>query len=219
MTVAGGEHTAPHWDRVALLTIDVQRDFCAGGTAEVAGTSEVVGAVARLAAAFRSAGRPVVHVVRLYLPDGSNADLARRGALAAGAEVVRPGTPGSQLAPGIAPGEPVLDHVALLAGHPQPIGPREVIVYKPRWNAFHRTPLDGWLHSQMVDTVVVAGCNMPNCPRATLFGASERDYRAVVVPDATSRWTDSAEAELAAIGVHAVSSDTVIGSHLRPSSS
>ena len=30
-----------------------------------------------------------------------------------------------------------------------------------------------------VDTIVVAGCNLPNCPRATLFEASERDFRTV----------------------------------------
>lgn len=37
-------------------------------------------------------------------------------------------------------------------------------MYKPRWSAFHATQLDSWLQSEKVDTVVVAGCNYPNCP-------------------------------------------------------
>jgi hypothetical protein len=39
-----------------------------------------------------------------------------------------------------------------------------------------------------------------------LYGASERDYRAVAVPDATSGWTATAAAELAAIGVQTATS-------------
>jgi nicotinamidase-related amidase len=33
---------------------------------------------------------------------------------------------------------------------------------------------------------VVAGCNFPNCPRATIVEGSERDYRVVVAADAIS---------------------------------
>lgn len=50
--------------------------------------------------------------------------------------------------------------------------------------------------------MVVAGCNLPNCPRATLFDASERDYRAVVVEDATSQVTPERLHDLRLIGVN-----------------
>jgi nicotinamidase-related amidase len=84
------------------------------------------------------------------------------------------------------------------------VGSDEHVVFKPRWNAFFGTRLDEWLRGRCVDTVVVAGCNFPNCPRGTLFGASERDYRAVAVSDAISQWTPTAAAELAGIGVQAL---------------
>jgi nicotinamidase-related amidase len=79
------------------------------------------------------------------------------------------------------------------------------VLWKPRWSAYHRTPLDEHLRELGVDTVVVAGCNFPNCPRATVFDASERDYRVVVVPDATSQVTPERLADARALGVRAVS--------------
>lgn len=77
-------------------------------------------------------------------------------------------------------------------------------MFKPRWSAFYRTSLDEHLRDLGVNTVVVAGCNLPNCPRATLFDASERDYRAVLVTDATSQVTPERLADLALIGVGAL---------------
>ena len=72
-------HTAPEFEHAALLTIDVQNDtITTPGPLEIPGTAQAVPAMARLADAFREAGRPIVHVVRLYLPDGSNADACRR---------------------------------------------------------------------------------------------------------------------------------------------
>jgi nicotinamidase-related amidase len=82
-------------------------------------------------------------------------------------------------------------------------------MFKPRWSAFYRTGLDQHLRDRDVTTVVVAGCNLPNCPRATLFDASERDYRAVLVQDATSQVTDERLQDLALIGVTVTDAATV----------
>lgn len=192
----------PHWDRSALLTVDLQRDFLSDARYGVAGTSEVLPAVRALVASYRRAGRLIVHIVRLYRPDGSNADLARRTLLASGVRLVHPGTAGSQLAAGLAPADAAeLDPSALLGGMRQRLGEREFVVYKPRWNAFYDTALGATLREFGVDTVVVAGANYPNCPRATLYGASERDYRAVAVGDAISGWTPVAAGELAGLGI------------------
>jgi nicotinamidase-related amidase len=202
--------TEPHWGSSALVTIDLQRDFLSDGAAAVPGTSEVLPAVREVVGAFRRAGRPIVHVVRLYLPDGSNADISRRAALRAGASIARPGTEGAELAPDLLPAGAALDTDALLGGRLQHVQGDEHVVFKPRWNAFFGTPLEGELRSRGVDTVVVAGCNFPNCPRGTLFGASERDFRAVAVSDAISGWTGTAQEELAAIGVFVVSAAEVL---------
>ena len=59
--------------------------------------------------------------------------------------------------------------------------------------------------------MVFAGCNFPNCPRTSIYEASERDFRVVAVRDAISGLYERAERELAGIGVHVMSSDEVIG--------
>ncbi len=102
-----------------------------------------------------------------------------------------------------------LDHKLLLSGKPQSLGSNEYVLYKPRWGAFFNTPLDELLKSREIDTVVVVGCNFPNCPRTTIVEASERDYRVVAVADAISGISNSGsvETELSNIGVVCLSAD------------
>jgi nicotinamidase-related amidase len=153
-------------------------------------------------AAAREARRPIVHVVRLYLHDGQNVDPCRRARVESGWHPLAPGTPGSEIAPALLPAPGLrLDPARLLAGEVQPFGPGEVALYKPRWGAFYGTALDDHLRSAGVDTIVVGGCNYPNCPRATLFEASERDYRVVLLADACSGLDPRGQAEMTAIGV------------------
>jgi hypothetical protein len=80
------DYTTPELVHSALVLIDVQNDFI-DGAAPVEGTAERVETIARLAAVFRAAGRPIVHVVRLYVPGGSDVDLPRRAAIEAGRQV------------------------------------------------------------------------------------------------------------------------------------
>jgi nicotinamidase-related amidase len=65
--IARADYTAPEVDRSALVLIDVQNDFVSGA-AVVDGTAERIEVMARLAALFRAAGRPIVHIVRLCVP-------------------------------------------------------------------------------------------------------------------------------------------------------
>jgi nicotinamidase-related amidase len=211
-------YTAPHFATSALITIDVQRDFLSEAPYGVPGTTEILPALRRAVSAFRAAGRPMVHVVRLYEDGGGNADLARRRLLESGVRIAAPGTAGSEPADGILPeAAPALDSALLLSGRPQRLGPHDYAVFKPRWGAFHRTCLEELLHELGVDTLVFAGCNLPNCPRASIVQASERDFRVALVRDAVSRVTDSALTELAGIGVHLLNADVLEGRLAEPS--
>jgi len=193
---------APDFASVALVTIDTQRDTLDGQPFEVPGTSAALPEMRRLAAAFRAAGRPIVHVVRLYRPDGSNVDLCRRRAVADGARLVLAGSPGAELASDLVPASaPRLDTELLHAGGIQRVGPGEAIIYKPRWGAFFQTPLEAHLRALGVSTLVFAGCNFPNCPRTSIYEASERDFRLVLVEDAVSGLYERGKDELRGIGV------------------
>ena len=83
-----------------------------GFTLRVPGTDRVLPSVAGLAQAFRDAGRPIVHLVRLYLPDGSNADRCRRAVTASGRGMLVAGSPGTRLAGSLIPGETTPDEHA-----------------------------------------------------------------------------------------------------------
>ncbi|MGW2823682.1 isochorismatase family protein [Streptomyces sp. NPDC001443] len=59
-------YTAPHFATPALIAIDVRRGFLSEAPYGVPGTTEIPPALRRTVSAFRAAGRPVVHVVRLH---------------------------------------------------------------------------------------------------------------------------------------------------------
>ena len=77
-------------------------------------------------------------------------------------------------------------------------------MYKPRWGAFFGTRLEQHLRGVGATTLVFAGCNFPNCPRTSIYEASERDFRIVAVSDAISGFDDRGCRELQGIGVTVV---------------
>jgi nicotinamidase-related amidase len=205
----------PQFDSAALVIIDTQRDVLDDGGLPIAGTSAALPAMRRLLAAFREAERPIVHVIRIYEQDGSNADLCRRELLRDGAAILIRDASGSQIAPELLPDPgPQLDSALLLGGGVQQLAALEVAIFKPRWGAFYRTPLEGHLRQHGVSTIVFAGCNFPNCPRTSIYEASERDFRVVLARDAISGLYERGERELAGIGVQLMSSQEV-GAALR----
>lgn len=206
-------YVEPDRDTAALLTVDVQRDFAEpGAPAEIPGTAEAAQQMGRLARAFRGRGAPIVHVVRLYRRDGSNVDRCRRAAIESGDEIAAPGSDGAELVDELKPSPSGrLDSDRLLAGELQPLGDDEWVMYKPRWGAFYGTPLATHLDELSVDTLVVCGCNFPNCPRTTVYEASERDFRIVLVADAVSGTYERGLDELADIGVAVVTTDRAVG--------
>jgi nicotinamidase-related amidase len=204
-------YTDPGYHRSALITIDVQCDTLDGESFEVPGTSAILPRIGRLAATFRSRGASIIHVLRIYKPDGSNVDLCRRDAVQRGASLVVADTSGSQIAPPLLPSAQLrLDTELLLRGGIQEIGSAEWIIYKPRWGAFFQTPLESHLRSLGISTLVFTGCNYPNCPRTSIYEASERDFRIVAIDDAISGLYDRGRAELENIGVTLVDTESYL---------
>lgn len=211
-------YTEPEWEKSALLTIDVQRDFSLqDAPAEVPGTLDIVPHIGELLECYRAQGLPVIHIVRLYRDDGSNVDLCRREGIEQGEQVVCPGTDGAQLVQELLPTAGVELHCSyLLDGGIQPLGANEVALYKPRWGAFYDTPLHDYLDKLKVSTVVICGCNFPNCPRTTIYEASERDFRTVLVSDAVSGLYKKGRKEMKNIGVTVLPSNDVIDMVMPP---
>ena len=125
------DYIQPDFNAMALVTTNVQRDFLKRHPFEIEGTSEALPQMRLLVKAFRDAG--IVHMVRLYKRDRSNADLCRRQVVEDGASMVRPDTLGSELASALLPTADVkLEPELVLSGLPQVLGEKECVFYKPR---------------------------------------------------------------------------------------
>jgi len=81
----------------ALLLIDIQNDYFPGGKMALEGSVEAGARAGELLAAFRRAGRPVIHIQHFSLYPGATFFL--------------PATPGVEIHPCVAPqaGEPVIE--------------------------------------------------------------------------------------------------------------
>jgi nicotinamidase-related amidase len=209
--------TSADWRNAALLTIDIQNDFTLlNSPFAITGTFEIVPKMCHVLHAFRSAHKPIIHVIRLYSADGSNVDLCRRSAIAElGKKLVIAGTQGAELVNELKSSSTSfskvsLDTELLLKGKLQQVAMKEWIVYKPRWGAFYATPLEKHLRELKINTVVICGCNFPNCPRTTVYEASERDFRVVLISDATSNVYKRGLQELDNIGVELMTSDDCV---------
>ena len=203
---------SPEFDSIALVSIDMQRDVLNGGEQEVAGTSAAARVIADLRDAFRRVGAPIIHIVRLYSADGSNADACRRGAIEAGLKLLIADSPEAEIAEGLVPQGAALDTDRLLAGKVQELGPNEVAIYKPRWGAFYNTPLEAHLRRLDVSSLAFCGCNFPNCPRTSIYEASERDFRVVVAENAVSGLYERGRDELRAIGARLMTGEEIAAS-------
>lgn len=197
------DYLSAHYAQSALVIIDFQNDaVLPGGVMEIPGSFDILPQLVTLTKAMRRLGRPIVHVVRSYLPDGTNVDICRRSAIEEGFRILTPYSDGADFPAALKPDNaPSLDWSALLGGHIQAIGENDWVLYKSRWGAFYRTNLETFLRTQGVDTLIFGGCNFPNCPRTTIYEASERDFRLVVAIDAISGIYPQGITELKNIGV------------------
>ncbi len=205
-------YCVPEKGRTALITLSAQRDFVATGSpVKAAGADRARPIVRQLTEVFRSQEAPIFHAVRLYRPDGSNVDACRRQAIEEGLRILMPGSLGAELIDEAKPEPDIrLDPDQLLGGRFQPLGPGEWAFYRPRWGAFHATDLEFRLRDLGVTTLVICGFTFTTATRATVYEASARDFRIVVVPEAVCGATEEGVQELCRMGVYLMAIDSCL---------
>ncbi|MFS0757202.1 isochorismatase family cysteine hydrolase [Noviherbaspirillum sp. 1P10PC] len=168
--------------RTALLVIDMQRDFCdpAGYAAQagldVARLASVSANIARLIAAARDAGTPVIYTREGHLPDLSDCTPAKlQRSRAAGAEIGSRGPLGRLLVRG-EPGHGIIDALRPAPG--------EIVIDKPGYGAFYRTGLQTVLERMGVARLLLCGVTTEVCVHSTLREAVDRGYDCITVADA-----------------------------------
>ena len=205
-------YCVPERDKAALLTISAQQDFVRPDSPiKACGALQAKPALHRLVNGFRQSGVPIFHSVRLYRADGSNVDVCRRQAVEEGMRIFMPGSLGAELLDELKPDPAVrLTPDSLLKGRFQELGPREWAYYRPRWGAFHGTALENRLRGFGVSTLVVCGLCFTTGIRATVYEASARDFRIVVVPDALANSSESGVRELGRLGIYLMTSENCL---------
>jgi len=202
------KYTHPDYENIALVTIDTQNDFSLpDAVCEIKNTFDIIPNMVKLLGKFRERNKPIIHIVRFYKEDASNVDICRKKKVQEGLNVVVPNSEGAELVNELKPNDDMLDAEKLLTGEVQEIGSNEHVIYKPRWGAFYETPLDGFLKERGITTLVFSGCNFPNCPRTSIYEASERDYRLIVIEDAISGVYDKGIQELKNICCEVIKTD------------
>ncbi|MDG2057422.1 MAG: cysteine hydrolase [Tateyamaria sp.] len=172
-------------DQIALIVIDMQRDFVEPGGFgaslgnDVSLLGAIVPTVRRLLSGFRAAGLPVFHTRECHLPDLSDCPDAKR---LRGAPALRIGDEGPMGRILIA-GEPGADIIPELA--PQP---GEIVIDKPGKGAFYATGLDEILRTQGIQQLIFAGVTTEVCVQTTMREANDRGYDCLIASDATESY-------------------------------
>jgi nicotinamidase-related amidase len=156
----------PH--QLALLNVDLQNVFVEGSPIAAPDGVAVVQRVNRLSALCRQLGVPVIHTLHVTRPDGSNVGVL--------GEIIPPVKEGM-----IARGNfPAQLHAGLQ------VDPRDILLEKPRFGAFHGTDLELILRSRGIDSVIVTGIASNVCADMTAREACVRDFRVFFLSDGTA---------------------------------
>src|SRR4051812_28340369 len=168
----------PH--RTALVNVDMQNCFVENSPIASPEGPKVMNRINRFIAGARSYGVKIIHTAHILRPGYSNI-----GVLADMVPVVKTG---------------LLDEGSFPAAlHKElDVKPDDIMLYKPRYGAFHGTDLELILRSNGIDTVVISGIATNVCCETTAREANARDFKVFFLSDGT-----------ATFGMHGLTADEV----------
>ncbi|MCX2185672.1 isochorismatase family protein [Streptomyces sp. SKN60] len=184
----------------ALIVVDVQNDFCEGGSLAVAGGADVAAAVTELIGAAGGAGYQHVVATRDHHVEPGPHFSDHPDYLTSWPRHCVAGTEGVGFHPNFAP--------AVASGAIDAVFDKGA--YEAAYSGFEGRDENGstladWLHARKVTEVDVVGIATDHCVRATALDAAREGFRTHVLLDLTAgvakESTDRALDELRAAGV------------------
>lgn len=167
-------------DRLALIVIDMQKDFLYnGGYGESLGNDptllrRTIRPVQALLSRARSLGMHIVHTREGHLPDLSDCPETKLLRWPKGRRIGDIGPMGRILVRGES-GHAIIDEVAPLAG--------ETVIDKPGKDAFYKTDLEARLRAWNVRDILFAGVTTDVCCSTSIGAANDRGFNGVVLAD------------------------------------
>jgi nicotinamidase-related amidase len=171
--------------RIALVIIDMQRDFIEPGGFgaalgnNVAHLQKIVPIVAELLNTFRQLRLPVIHTREGHRPDLSDCPPAKRRRGDSALRIGDPGPMGRILVLG-EPGNDIVPELRPAFG--------ELIIDKPGKGAFYATNLQEILKAQGITHLVFTGVTTEVCVQTSMREANDRGYECLLVEDGTESY-------------------------------
>jgi len=179
------EYEVPGLSQLALVIIDMQRDFLEpGGFGEMLGNDvtqlgSIVPTLEELLDFCRQKGLTIIHTLEGHQPDLSDCPPSKRkrgkGSLTIGDE----GPMGRILIRG-EPGNAIIPELAPLAG--------EIVIPKPGKGAFYATELQAILQKRGITHLLFTGVTTEVCVQTTMREANDRGYECLLVEDCTASY-------------------------------
>ncbi len=172
-------------DHIALICIDMQRDFClSGGFAESLGNNikniaPCIPVIAELQKAFRKAGLPVIHTKECHKPDLSDLPTAKRNRGNPKIKIGDPGPMGRILIDG-EEGSDFIPELAPAKG--------ELVIAKPGKDTFYRTNFYEYLSTRQITNLVITGVTTEVCVQTTMRCANDRGFDCLLIEDGTDSY-------------------------------
>lgn len=199
------DYPLPPGSKLALIIIDMQRDFMEpGGFGDALGNDvmllqAIVPKLKQLLTCFRTLQLPVIHTQECHRPDLSDCPPSKQKRGQGKIKIGDPGPMGRILVVG-EPGNGIIPELAPLPG--------EVILEKPGKGAFCRTNLEAILEEKGITHLLITGVTTEVCVQTTMREANDRGYECLLVEDATeSYFPEFKQATLAMVRAQ----DAIIG--------
>ena len=173
------------FDHVALVCIDMQKDFVLpGGFAESLGNhienvAPCIPVIQKLQEGFRKCALPVIHTKECHRPDLSDLPVAKRNR---GNPKIKIGDHGP-MGRILIDGEDGSDFIHELAPEEG-----ELVISKPGKDTFYRTVFHEYLNTRKITNLIITGVTTEVCVQTTMRCANDRGFDCILIEDGTDSY-------------------------------
>ncbi|BBC26207.1 cysteine hydrolase family protein [Pseudanabaena sp. ABRG5-3] len=179
------DYELPQDSKLALVIIDMQRDFLEhGGFGDALGNDvtqlqSIVPTVKKLLETFRSLNYPVIHTIEAHAVDLSDCPPSKLNRGKGGLKIGDKGSMGRILIVG-EDGNNIIPELAPLEN--------EIVIVKPGKGAFCRTNLEEILQKENITHLLFTGVTTEVCVQTTMREANDRGYECLLIEDGTASY-------------------------------
>jgi ureidoacrylate peracid hydrolase len=176
--------------QTAVVVVDMQNDFGSEGGMfalagiDISGIRNAIAPTARVLAAARQVGLPVIYLKMGFNPDLSNAggleapNWIKHRSMRVGDVTTAPDGTASRILIRDTWNTEIVPELTPESG--------DTVIYKHRFSGFYETELDQVLKDRSIKSLIFTGCTTSVCVESTIRDAMFRDYTCLLLEDCTA---------------------------------